>query len=289
MRGFLLYLAGARRDVLDHVPHERFRFLGLGLSILFSGGFTALVAAIAFTQVKVNVILAAAGGCLLGLIFVLLDSQVAASAVRGSKISAAAPRVVLALLSGTIFSMVIAIATFGPEVDQQLAVIKQRAQAEFSQQQSSSPLEREIRLLRNESDNLSHIIATGGGTTLNPSTDPALRSLENQLKQAHAAELSAYANWQCQLYGTSVNGARCTAGNGALAHASQEQYLSAKDRVAKLNEQIALREAQLTSSDASARHARLKEAQQQLSGVNLELNRDTETLAAQDASFSTDK
>ena len=115
MRGLLLYLAGARRDILDQVPFERSRFLGLGLSVLLSGVFTAVVAAGAFTQINVNVVLASAGGCLLGLLFLVLDSRlVAPSAARGRRILAATPRVALALLCGIIFSTAIAIGSLGP-------------------------------------------------------------------------------------------------------------------------------------------------------------------------------
>lgn len=287
MRSFLLYLAGARRDILDQVPSERSRFLGLGLSVLLSGIFTAVVAAGALTQINVNVALASAGGCLLGLLFLSLDSRlVAPPAARSRRVFAATPRVILALLCGTIFSTAIAIGSLGPEVDQQLALIRQRVQEEFSQQQWSSSLEKEIKRLQAESTNLSSILKTNGSTTLDPSTDPTLRNLNNQLSQAQAAENSAYNNWQCQLYGTSGNGATCPAGNGALAQAAERQYVSDEEQVTRLNQQIAARETQITSSNASAQNERLKEARLQLPGVNQALSNDQQTLAAQDASFN---
>ena len=286
MQKFLLYLSGARRDILEQVPSERSRFLGLGLSILLDGALIGVIAAVAFIQINVNVALASVCGCLIGFLFLGLDSRLVAPTGRGRRIFAAAPRVLLALLCGAIFSTAIVLGSLGPEIDTQLAVIKQRAQAEFSQQQSASALEARIKSLQAESNNLNSVISTSGGTTLNPSTDPTLRSLKNQLAQAQAAETAAFATWQCQLYGISANGNKCTPGNGSLAQASHQQYEADRDRANLLAAQIASREQQLKSSDASAQRARVAEARAQLPGVKLELEKDQQTLAAENANFT---
>jgi hypothetical protein len=286
MRNFLLYLAGARRDILDMTPTERPKFLVLGLSILLDGVFIGVVAALAFIPAGVHVALASAFGCLIGLLFVTLDMRLVAPTERGRKILAAAPRVLLALLCAAIFSMAIAIGSLSPEIDQQIAVIKQRTQAEFSQQQSASALDKEISVRQNELNNLNSIIATDGGTTLNPATDPELRSLENQLKSAQAAEATAFENWQCQLYGISANGSKCKPGAGPLAQVDQSQYEMDTSRVTSLEAQIASREQQLTSSGASAQAARVSAARTQLPGVKLELEGDQQTLAAENANFT---
>ena len=256
------------------------------MSVLLDGIFIGVVAAVAFIQTNVNVALASVCGGLIGLAFLGLDSRLVAPAARSKRIVAATPRVLLALLCGAIFSTAIVLGSLGPEIDQQLAVIKQRAQAEFLQQQSAGFLDTEIRTLQAESNTLHSIIDTGGGTTLNPSDDPVLRSLENQLTQAKAAETSAFENWQCELYGTSPNGNKCAPGTGALALAAQRQYEADTAQVNQLNLQIDSREQELTSSAASAQAARVAEAKVQLPGVDLELEKDEQTLVAEDSNFT---
>ena len=245
-----------------------------------------VAAGVAFIQIGVNVALASVCGCIIGFLILSLDSWLVAPTARGRRIITAAPRVVLALLFGAIFSTPIAIGILGPEIQQQLTVIKESNQAAFLQQQSASLLNKEINTLQAEFNNLQSIIDTGGGTTLNPSSDPTLRSLENQLKEAQTAETSAFENWQCQLYGTSTNGNRCIAGTGALAQAAQQQYEADLEKVDRLNAQIAAREQQLTSSDTKARHARVTEAKAQLPGVKLELEKDQQALAEENANFT---
>lgn len=286
MRNFLLYLAGARRDILEQVPSERSRFLALGLSLLLDGVFIGVVATLGFVQTSVNAALASVYGCVIGLLFLGLDSRLVAPTARSRRIFAAIPRVLLALLCGAIFSTTIAIGALRPEINQQIAVMKQHAQAEFLQQQSASALNFEIEKLQDESNNLHSIIATGGGTTLNPSNDPELRSLKDQLTAVQASETSAFEDLQCQLYGTSANGDKCTPGSGVLAQNAQQRYEIYRDQAHQLNAEIGSREQQLTSSDASAQHARLAEAEGQLPGVDLELTKDQQTLVAEDSGFT---
>jgi hypothetical protein len=286
MRNFLLYLAGARPDILEQVPSERSRFLGLGSSVLAAGVFIGAVAAVAFIQIGVNAALASIYGCLIGLVFLGLDSRLVAPTTRGRRVFAATPRVLLALLCGATFAAAIAIGSLRPEIDQQITVIEQRAEAKFLQLQSTSPLDKEIITLQSESNNLRSIIDTGGATALNPSSDATLVSLDKQLNQAQAAETSAFENLQCQLYGISANGNKCVAGSGPLAQAAQQQYDADANQVNKLHAQISDREEQLQSSNVNAQRSRVAEAEEQLPGVDAELAKDEQTLATENVNFT---
>jgi hypothetical protein len=287
MQKFLLFLAGARQDILDQVPAERARFLILGASVLFSSAFTAVITGASLTLIQMNVVLASAGGCLMGVFLLNLDSQLAAiHATRSGRLLSAVPRVLLALLCGIIFSTALAIGTLGPEVNAQLAIIKQNAQTEFLQQQSMSALGKEANFRQNDADNLSNIIATGGGATLNQSDDPTLVTLKSQLNAAQAAETNAFESWQCQVYGISANGQKCLMGDGPVTQEDEARYLTDKDTVTSLQQQITSREQQLTSSGNSARQARLAAAEQQLPGVNLEIEEIQKTLNSETANFN---
>ncbi len=273
-RNFVIALSGAHTETLKLVPSERPRFESLGWSILITSGLAAVSMWFALaTTLSVNGIVAVPIALLWGLVIMGIDRWLVTSMPIDSnrKFALAAPRVVLALLLGTLISTPLVLRIFQTEINAQIATMQQNSYSAFLKQQQGSQVAQQVSTYSNELQYLNKVISSKGAVTPNTSSDPQivtynkqLTSLQSQLATWSQTESQALKEYSCQKYG----GADCPkAGIGPAAKASLASYNQAMGQVSKIQgeinqvqQQIQARDTALTSTTASAAQIRLQQA-----------------------------
>jgi hypothetical protein len=273
-RNFVIALSGAHAETLNLVPSERSRFESLGWSILITSGLATVSMWFALaTTLSVNGIVAVPISLLWGFVIMGIDRWLVTSMPIDSnrKFALAAPRVVLALLLGTLISTPLVLRIFQTEINAQIATMQQNNYSAFLKQQQGSQVAQQVSTYSNELQYLNKVISSKGAVTPNTSSDPQivtynkqLTSLQSQLATWSQTETQALKEYSCQKYG----GADCPkAGIGPAAKASLASYNQAKGQVSNLQgeinqveQQIRARDATLTSTTASAAQIRLQQA-----------------------------
>lgn len=279
MRKLLFAICGARTEILEQCPTERVKFESLGCAILITSGMATISMWFALSSAMgVNAFLALPGALLWGMIIMGIDRWLVTSMPIDGKrrLGIAIPRLLLALLLGSLISTPIVLRIFQPEINAQITLIKQQRASAFLAEQQNSQVGAQVAYWRSDVTNLQNVIDSGGEVPINPSTDPQVQSLTKQRDAELNLEQQYYKQWQCQLYG----GQGCPKGNGPLAQASEASYHQAAAQVASLNNQIQQRENQLSATDAASKQARLQQANSALPAAKEHLNT---ALARQDA------
>jgi Domain of unknown function (DUF4407) len=285
-RRFVLALSGVHIETLELVPSERPRFESLGWSILITSGLAVVSMWFALASaLNVNGIVALPIALCWGLVIMGIDRWLVTSMPvdNNRKLALAAPRVVLALLLGTLISTPLVLRIFQTEINAQIVTMQQGNYNAFLKQQQGSQVAQQVSTYSKELNNLNTIINSQGASTGNTSTDPELVSYNNQLtglqKQlatwtlAQSQDLKEYS---CQKYG----GANCPkAGVGPAAKASLASYNQATVQVKKvqgevnqLQQDIAARTKELSSSSKVDQQNRYQEALTQRPVVQQEYN-----------------
>lgn len=270
MGTFLTTLAGARQEILVQCPTERLKYQSLGLAILITSGIATISMWFAlYSAMGINPFLAFPIGIFWGLVIMGIDRWLVTSIPpRGSRrLGIALPRVLLAILLGTLISTPIVLRVFQSEIDTQIAAIKQQQASAFIAQQQRSPVNQQVSFWSNQVASLEKVINSGGQVPLNPSADPDIQSLTRQRTAEIALEQQYYQQWQCQLYG----GPECKPGNGPLAQASQQSFEQAKQQVVAIDSQIAAREKTLSATDVNSQRTRYQQAENALPNAKREL------------------
>ncbi len=260
MGNFLTALSGGRPDILARCEGERLKFQSLGIAILI----TSVIATVSmwfalYSAMGLNPVGAFFIALVWGLVILGIDRWLVTSMPPdGSRRWAIAiPRLVLAILLGTLISTPLVLRIFQSEINTQITVIKQQRASTFLTEQQNSPVSRQVAYWTANVKNLEQVIASSGNVAINPSNDPQVQSLTKQKDAALALQQKYYQQWQCQLYG----GQGCTVkGNGPLAQASQRNYEQAVQQVAALGSAIQQRENQLSATDATSEHTRYQQA-----------------------------
>jgi hypothetical protein len=267
----LISLAGARNEILVQCPTEQVRFQSLGWAILITSGLATVSMWFALNSVLgLNVVVAFMGAVLWGLVIMGIDRWLITSmpADGRRKLAMALPRVVLAILLGTLISTPIVLRIFQPEINAQIAVIKaQRANA-YLESQQNSPVTRQVTKWTASVSNLDKVIDSGGEAAINPANDPVVRGLTKQRATEQVQARTYLQEWNCQLYG----GANCPSkGPGQIAAAAERQYHAAVRQVNSLTAQIQARDKQLSATDVKSRQARLQQARLALPSARQQL------------------
>jgi hypothetical protein len=280
MGKYLLALSGARSDILDQCDTERLKFQSLGWAILITSVMATVSMWFALNSaIGVNAFVALLAALLWGLIILGIDRWLVTSMpIDGSRRwPIALPRLVLAILLGTLISTPLVLRIFQGEINTQIAVIKEQRANTFLSSQQNSTVNSQVTHWTNAVNNLEKVINSRGNVPLNPSADPVVQSLTKQRTTALALKQKYYGDWQCQLYG----GAGCTKkGNGPLAGASHQSYLQAAAQVTTIDKQIQQREATLSADDAASQQTRYQQAVSALPTAKTQLKT---AMAAQDA------
>ncbi|MFF5211137.1 DUF4407 domain-containing protein [Streptosporangium sp. NPDC000396] len=286
---WLIVLSGARPDVLDKCKGERARFHGLGGAILT----TACIAATSMTfalasALKVFPPLAVLIGLVWGVAILSLDRWLVTSlpARGGRRLWLALPRVLLALLLGAVISTPLVLQIFKPEIDAKIVDIQQERVDAFTRAQQGGETGRRIAALEKSAAALEAVIASRGESALDPATDPRIQELSKTRERAVKQRDAFYQEWQCQLY---IGPPKCAKkGSGPLAKAAEEAHRTARDRVNDIDRQIEQRRKRLSDTQEAGKASRLAQAEQDLPGVQTELNKLTEQQARLRSVFATE-
>lgn len=284
LRRLLLALSGAREEILNRCPTERVKFESLGWAILITSGMATVSMWFALSSAMgVNGVIAVVPALAWGLVIMGVDRWLITSLpIEGKRrFGIAAPRVVLAVLLGTLISTPFVLRVFQSEINAQISVIKQDRYSAFLTQQQKSKVAQQVTTARNQVSNLQKVIDSNGAAPLNPSADPEVKLLTKQLNKWLVLKQQYYKQWQCQLYG----GAGCPKGNGPLAKTSHDNYVQAQNEVGTLQNKIQQRDNQLASNDATEQKARYDQAVNALPAAQQQLKVATARQNALQASF----
>ena len=286
LRRLVLALSGADEEILAYVPSERARFESLGWAILITSCMAMVSMWFALSSaLSINGIVAIPVAVFWGLVIMGIDRWLITSMpVDGSrKFAMAVPRVLLAILLGTLISTPLVLRIFQSEIDAQMAVMQQKNYSSFLSNQQSSQVTQQVTTYSNELQQLNTVINSRGAQTGNNAADPQLVAYNKQLTQlqsqlTHWTTLKAtyYKNYTCQLYG----GADCPKkGNGPAAKASytsyqqaSQQVTSAQAQIGHVQNEIQQRDDFLSSTSKSSQQQRYAEALNQRPIVQSEYN-----------------
>jgi uncharacterized protein DUF4407 len=260
MKRLLIALSGAREEILERCPTERLKFQSLGWAILITSGIAVMSMWFALTSVLgLNPVLSFPIAVLWGLVIMGIDRWLVTSMQGGGsrKWAMALPRLVLALLLGSLISTPLVLRIFQSEINTQVALIKQERASDFLNKQQGSAVHKQVESWTSQVANLEKVINSRGAATVSSSSDPQIRALTTQRTTELGLEQKYYKEWQCQLYG----GTGCTVkGNGPLAQASHQNYLQAVAQVSSLTGQIQRREKELAQTSAASDQSRYEQA-----------------------------
>lgn len=269
-RQWLLSISGARADVLAQCESERVKFESLGWAILITSGLAMVSMWFAlYSAMGVNPFAAVIPALAWGLVIMGIDRWLITSmpAEGRRRFSMAVPRLLLALLLGTLISTPLVLRIFQSEVNAQISVIKAQRASQFLQSQQRSQVGEQVTYWRNDVNRLQQVIDTGGQATTISATDPEIKELTAQRTDEIDLQQKYYREWQCQLYG----GPGCPAGNGQLSQASEQSYQQATQQINTIDNKILQRETQLSQQGAAAQKARLDQANVALPGAQNQL------------------
>ena len=183
----------------------------------------------------------------------------------------ALPRVLLAILLGTIISTPIVLRIFQPEINNEIAQLNTQRTNSYLASQQHSQITSKVNYWQTQVTNEQNVINSRGQAPLSFSADPQISSLTKQLDNWVGLEQKYYNQWQCQLYGIAPNGLRCKPGNGPLAQNSHQSYEQARQQIATIDSEITARKNALSSNSTAAAATRLQEAQKALPTAQEEL------------------
>jgi hypothetical protein len=286
LRGLVLALSGADAEVLGYVPSERTRFESLGWAILITSCMAMISMWFALSSaLGVNGIIALPVAVFWGLVIMGIDRWLITSMpIDGSrKFAMAVPRVLLAILLGTLISTPLVLRIFQSEINAQMAVMQQKDYNTFLSNQQSSLVNKQVTTYSNELRQLQTVINSKGAQTGDTAADPQLvryngqlTQLQSQLNHWTSLKNQYYAEYNCQLYG----GSACPKkGPGPAYKASHANYIQASNEVTSYQNQISQvqheiqqRNQDLTSTSKASQQQRYAEAQDQLPVVQSEYN-----------------
>jgi Domain of unknown function (DUF4407) len=270
--GFLIWLSGARRQILDECPTERPKYIGIGTAIVITAAMAAVSLTFALvTALRVSLWAALPFALAWGVAIMCLDRLFGVSLPRKGRwwvhLLRALPRFLLALLLGFVISAPFVLQIFRPEIQHEITILHTQAENAYLKAAKNSPLQREINQDVARVNQLT-AEAGGGGAVALPAQSGQLQNLEKQLQQAQAQKTADYNKWQCQLYGTSPTGQVCRpAGNGPLARADQQSYQGDVAQVRQLNQRISTERRQVGQKIAATQANNEAEANAQLPGA----------------------
>lgn len=286
MRRFLIWLSGARQEILALSPGDRAKYEGVGSAILVTSSLAGISMLFALrTALELPVVVAFAGGALWGVAIMSLDRWLVVSIQRRTRwwvnIVAALPRLFLALLFGVVISTPLVLQIFDQEIDSKIVQIRQHDLDAFQKQQQNGDVGKESSRLLTLRNSLQNIISTNGDVPQDPDQDPRIIALKKQLVDARATSATALKNWDCQLYGPDCK----PAGPGPLADAAEQTYRTSQRQIKKLDDQIEARKRDLTATDENSRSKRVADARKDLPAVEKDLKAVTDRQAALQRTF----
>lgn len=198
---FFVALAGGRDDVLAVVPGARTKFEAIGAVMVATAALASLSAAFAVSMaLKASLVVAITIGLLWGGVILLTDRALVVGMGNhpslGRNLAMAAPRVVLALILGTVISTPLTLHIFHPEIDTEIEAIHREAAGEFNDKLNTDDRFSAIpRLEQQVADAKARVVSDGGA-------DPVVKDKQAAYDAAYAEYLRLQQLAQCELDGT---------------------------------------------------------------------------------------
>ncbi|MCP2167286.1 DUF4407 domain-containing protein [Goodfellowiella coeruleoviolacea] len=248
VRRWLAALAGARHDVLEQTPVDRFRYVAAGGVLLTTSAVAAVSAAFALRMaVRVAWPLAIAGGLAWGVVILNLDRLLVIGMTRRTgwwrNILGALPRVALALLLGTVIATPLVLRIFQPEIDAELEVMRNDRAARFEEELSRNPRYAAIPDLERKLNELQALADRNPDTAA--AADPAVVAAQQEVDRARGVYDEAQRAAVCEIDGT------CGTRQPGVAEAARERQQARDVALADLRQA----EADLATAKDKARDA----------------------------------
>jgi hypothetical protein len=240
MGSFLIWLSGARPDILELSDVDRAKYSGMGSAVLITATMAGISMEFALhsalrAPLPAAIILAFAWG----LAIMSLDRWLVASLTRQRNhlgyLVLALPRLGLGILFGLIISTPFTLQIFAPEIRQQIETTHLQTVEATDKSITSGIVAQQLAYYSTKVASDAQIMATRGASP----PAPAIENLQKQLANENKLVNAAYKRWQCQLYGGSP---QCPRGNGPLAIAAHDEYVSYRDKAVSINRQITVDE-----------------------------------------------
>lgn len=220
IRRWLVALAGARHDVLEQTPVDRFRYVATGGVLLTTAAVAAVSAAFALRMaVRVDWPAAIAVGVAWGVVILNLDRLLIIGMTRHAgwwrNILGALPRIGLAVLLGTVISTPLVLRIFQPEIDAELEVMRNDRAARFETDLAANPKYQAIPDLERRLAEQQGIADRNPNSTV--TADPGVTAAQEEVNRTRAAYEEAQRLAVCEIDGT------CGTGQPGVAEAAQER------------------------------------------------------------------
>jgi Domain of unknown function (DUF4407) len=282
---FLIWLSGARPDVLAQVPVERLRFQRIGWAVLITAFLGPLLGYLLYADGIVPLPAAVITGIVLTILFlfpgldrqfIVSSSEIWVSLLRGIL------RVVLGVGLGFLAAVLLSLQVFRVPIVAQVAEIQRQAATKFQEDLKNSALAAEVERLRATVNIYQQVVTTGGTSPIDIAQDPTILALQTQLKGAQQTAIAAYKAMTCQEFGCPG----VPAGFGPAFRADQENYNVDEQRIQTLEGEITNRKALLTQETAADERARKAEAVAALPGAEGLLEQDEQRLQADQVAYN---
>lgn len=283
VRRWLATLAGARHDVLEQTPVDRFRYVATGGVLLTTAAVAAVSAAFALRMaVRVDWPTAVVAGVAWGVVILNLDRLLIIGMTRRAgwwrNVLGALPRIALAVLLGAVISTPLVLRVFQPEIDAELEVMRNERTARFEEELSRNPryaaipdLERQLTELQTTADrNPDAAVASA----------PSVVAAREEVARSRAAYEEAQRLAACEIDGT------CGTGRPGVAEAARERQRARDIALAdweKAEQELTAAEEEARAAAASASSSARLEAdrvREELAGIRRDRENDQAEFAA---------
>ena len=244
---WLIALSGADRALLERVPGERAKYLGVGGAIVTTAVMASLSATYAFyVAMQPPFVVALLLGLLWGAGILNLDRWIVNSTKRqgnvAKDITMFLPRLLLAIIIGAVISEPIVLRIFNSEIQSELQVMQEERKSTFASSWLKDP--RYITLTRQQAQIASLTVQLAAGVPTDAVVnDPQVQALTAQLATLDALLADADKAVACEGVGACGSG---TAGAGPVFKANQ-------DRSTRLQAERGQLAAQLSAASEQAR------------------------------------
>jgi hypothetical protein len=241
----LARLAGAQPDVLEKAKTDRIKYSAMGGVLLTTAGVAGVSAAFALiSTLKLPPAVAASAGVLWAVVILNLDRMLIVNMRRQSgwlrNLGAAVPRLLLAVVIGSVVSMPLVLRIFEPEITSEIQVMHSdnltAAQEKLTKQFA------DIGPMQTKADELQAVAS--GQRLPSVSGDPDVAAAQKRVTDAQAAYDKAAGEAQCELVGS------CGTHRAGVG----EAYLQAKAKADQAKADLGAADSQLTGAKNQAQN-----------------------------------
>ncbi|WP_460391397.1 DUF4407 domain-containing protein [Actinophytocola sediminis] len=248
-------MAGANAEVLAKARTDRAKYTAMGAVLLTTAGVAGVSAAFALhSAVGLSPVVAVVAGVLWAFAIFNLDRMLIVSITRQSgwarNILAAVPRLLLAVVIGTVVSVPLVLRIFEPEIRNEMQLMHSEnlteAQKKLDEQFADIPV-MQARVTELQA-------VASGESQPSVSNDQDVKAAQERVNAAQAAYDKADANAQCELNGTCGTGEQGVGTAYREAEAKADAAKATLDaETAKLNDATAAAQRKISGSVASNR------------------------------------